>query len=436
MNDKEKNKPVFSTAILQQYAEGHLTDEERHAIEEAALEDPFLAAAIEGIEMQLVAGGQSSFVSDVASLRKKIQDRITASRKIAWWQVAASVILLLGSVSFMYIYLSGRGKQPSNIAVKRSIPAENRGSAAPSETASPGDSTAVARHPVIPATVKKNREKLPAYVDKFQKSTGDSSMLVVTREDIVSKPAIVSAGDSIDLSIASRPPVTIDQELEGRAAGVNIQARKKAPSFYVQGIVTDTGNRPVAGATVRLKNKGNAAVTDRDGRFQLSGSGKDTTVNIEVQAIGYQSAIASLSSRESSGNRVQLRPMVTSLNDVVVIGYGAAKKDDDGEDLSAAPSGQKNKEPKINPRVVPSNGWPAYQVYLDQHKKIAGSDSTLHGNEVISFLVNRAGTYSSFRIEQSLSPAHDQEAIRLVREGPSWKLLNGNRQRCRLVIPF
>jgi hypothetical protein len=88
------------------------------------------------------------------------------------------------------------------------------------------------------------------------------------------------------------------------------------------------------------------------------------------------------------------------------------------------------------PTAVPAAGWPEYSRYISDHKHIATADSVKKGKEIISFLVNRRGELSGFRVEQGISPAHDRESIRLIREGPAWKLLQGRKSRARLAIDF
>ena len=68
---KEDKKHInFSTDYLQKYLNGELTDKEMQAVEKAALEDPFLSDAIDGLEE--AAGHSSSFEADVADLQKRI----------------------------------------------------------------------------------------------------------------------------------------------------------------------------------------------------------------------------------------------------------------------------------------------------------------------------------------------------------------------------
>ncbi|MFT3705513.1 MAG: hypothetical protein QM802_24300 [Agriterribacter sp.] len=55
----------------------------------------------------------------------------------------------------------------------------------------------------------------------------------------------------------------------------------------------------------------------------------------------------------------------------------------------------------------------------------------------ISFYVDKYGSLSDYHIEHSACVACDKEAIRLVKEGPRWKLIKGTTpEKVILTIQF
>lgn len=86
--------------------------------------------------------------------------------------------------------------------------------------------------------------------------------------------------------------------------------------------------------------------------------------------------------------------------------------------------------------AVPLVGWIEFEKYLDTNKKLPVNNSLLTGEVVVSFEVKRGGLLSDFIIEKSLSEDYDKEAIRLIREGPSWKLLTGSKTRITVIVKF
>lgn len=91
----------------------------------------------------------------------------------------------------------------------------------------------------------------------------------------------------------------------------------------ISGKVTDASGSPLAGASVIPRGGGQGTTTDRNGDFRLSVAGNVTT--LVISSIGFDS-------KELPANggvlNVSLSPANTSLNEVVVIGYGAQRKKD------------------------------------------------------------------------------------------------------------
>ena len=89
----------------------------------------------------------------------------------------------------------------------------------------------------------------------------------------------------------------------------------------VKGHVKDAQGEPIIGATVRVANTQTATVTDFDGNFILKANqGADITVSY----VGYQNATV----KAAPSVEVTLQEDAAVLENVVVIGYGRAKKND------------------------------------------------------------------------------------------------------------
>jgi TonB family protein len=84
----------------------------------------------------------------------------------------------------------------------------------------------------------------------------------------------------------------------------------------------------------------------------------------------------------------------------------------------------------------PLIGWDKYNRYLDSNKKIPADEPRLQGEVVLSFKVSSKGELSSFDVEQSLSKSYDKEAIRLIKEGPGWRVTNGKKTRVKVIVRF
>src|SRR5947207_3379207 len=106
---EEKKYKNFTAADIERYHKGLLSPDEMHEVEKAALDDPFLADALEGY-----GGASTNAAADLSELEKKLQQRISGSKEISiapirnsfkWWKVAAAVVLV-GGLGFLTFRLS------------------------------------------------------------------------------------------------------------------------------------------------------------------------------------------------------------------------------------------------------------------------------------------------------------------------------------------
>ena len=89
----------------------------------------------------------------------------------------------------------------------------------------------------------------------------------------------------------------------------------------VKGTVSDETGEPIIGATVKVQGSNDATVTDFDGNFSIKASSNATLV---FSYVGYETQEVKVGGK--SNITVTLKEDNTTLNDVVVIGYGVQKK--------------------------------------------------------------------------------------------------------------
>lgn len=89
----------------------------------------------------------------------------------------------------------------------------------------------------------------------------------------------------------------------------------------VKGIVKDASGEPIIGATIRVVGQDGGAITDFDGNFTVKAA---PGAKIQVSYIGYKTVELPV----SANMIVTLQDDTQLLSDVVVIGYGRAKKED------------------------------------------------------------------------------------------------------------
>ena len=104
--------------------------------------------------------------------------------------------------------------------------------------------------------------------------------------------------------------------------GLFITASAFGQQVVVKGHVKDSTGEPIIGATVRVDGTEGGTITDFDGNFSLKADAKSV---IRISYIGYETATAHAG---QNINIILKEEADNKLNEVVVIGYGRAKKTD------------------------------------------------------------------------------------------------------------
>lgn len=109
-------------------------------------------------------------------------------------------------------------------------------------------------------------------------------------------------------------------------SGDSVRTEASANPAVVTGTVIDESGEPVIGANISLKGSNDIiAVSDSNGLFSIPGLNGDETLKVEY--LGYDDETIKLTTGEQS-YRVVLKPDMSQLDEVVVVGYATQKKVD------------------------------------------------------------------------------------------------------------
>ena len=129
-------------------------------------------------------------------------------------------------------------------------------------------------------------------------------------------------------------------------------------------------------------------------------------------------------------NQVSPDSDLSALNEVVVVGYGTKRAESEKEDVFTG---------YVPPQ--PLNGKAEFDKYVQTH--LHRPDTITDGQRivvVISFLVRSDGGLDSIRIVRSPGKLFSDEAIRVIKSGPSWKPAEDNgkpiEDKVRIRIVF
>jgi hypothetical protein len=519
-NDPYRN---YSAGDIQKYLAGELSAPEMHALESAALEDPFLADALEGIETNRGLRGEDAIPSDLAELTNRLRDRVAGKKGRVlplyrtWWRVAAAVVLLTGLAIFSSRYFFN-GQRPSAVLAKtekQTAPTDSIAINTPPVASTPHVTNTPPMASSLPAAApeltdtEKRAKKMSAsmrndavierrlikersaeYEDKKTADIRDQADRNQTVRDEtvldnaeISRKKLIQAYyfgksrvDTMHLAFTPTRLYAFDtlhpaqtSLYKSLSPGFGTDLGVDANRYFI-GKVIDSNNNPIPYATISFFNKQQAARTDNNGlfQFQLLGS-LDSLAPVVITSDGYYPASLTLNAltrdNDALSNIIRMQPENKELNGVVTVGYGSQKRkasrptaiNDFSRTTNNQSAGNRANANGVPGNIAPGNtapgngiaanenliqraapviGWAAYQRYLKKYKPTNSFDSTLKGNEIISFQVDRKGKLSAFTIEQSLSPAHDSLLIRLIRRGPVWKPLEGKKAGAIVIMAF
>jgi TonB family protein len=425
MNQKPDHQ--YTAEEIRRYLQGDMPEAEMHALEKAALDDPMLADAIEGFQASLVQQGDLNTMQDVEQLNRIFTARYqrTPVRHFPWWQVAAAavVIIIAGVVTFNYYNNPEKqlaAKQTDTI--QQTLPAKENVYQVPD---TPAIEDMAVNKSFTPAIEQKRSASAAAGTDSkeinAEQKTGNDALSRQGNKD----EAVTGNSQQKDSLTVSIPEVAAPQANREVFAEVTRNQRENNAMHNISGRVLNSNMEPLANASLQpsnvtlqqSNNTGNQLNTDKAGYFNVLSP--DTSLIVKVTATGYREQLFRLRNNPAQ-NQLVLKPVLKGK----AAGVETAKKSD-------------REAPKFMVQEAePQGGWIAFDDYVEKNKVYPAEDSNLAGEVIVTFQVNNQGRLSNFKIVQSLAKGYDEEAIRLIKEGPKWRSLKGKRAVITVIVRF
>src|SRR5580704_220406 len=275
MSEAQNHKSQFSADDIQQYVEGKLSARQMHEMEKAALDDPFLADAMEGLESSINRQGTGPIHADLAALQKRLEDRISGKRKKgilllnpSWWQVAAALAILLGGGIVSYRVLNSKENKQG---IAGTVISERKIARKDQEIpfASPSADSARANARAVADTEKKQRTIAKSEIKK-QPPAGPADHARTALKKNIAAAAQRKSGDQdrekgkaeaeseslvrTERIARSKSPTALASEGQDDSEQNASRVSKSPAAGSFSGKVMDMENRPVEGATISIKN--------------------------------------------------------------------------------------------------------------------------------------------------------------------------------------
>jgi TonB family protein len=436
-----KPKNNISPEIIKAYLAGTLSHAQTHEFEKAMLDDSVLSDMVEGYE--LLRDKKVDLQQINTSLSDSLQKRIAQKEtkvlplwgRIPTYAKAASVLLFLGGGAYFFM-----NKNEDIAQEKMAVLADSKEEKiANSKPISPEGNVVIPKERIQAEMEKIQTDRREVVVQKSKSKVAFDSIIVADNEvameskkeekfdsEVVSKPAPPVAYEP-----APAPaPVSAPVQQAPRASQNDVMksedgvfakkaSRAKANTNIISGTVLDEDSKePVPNVEIFSEDK-TLGKTDANGRFNISNS----LINNKLRLVAPDFENTEIKVINGESQPLFIRPKA----ELIFI------------DL------KRNKTWKYNPSehsAQPTVSPDDYLEYLQKNlkKPKQAIDNQIIGNVTVEFKVNKEGKLSDFKIIKSLGYGCDEEAIRVIKDGPNWmsKMSNGEprRQRVRQEVNF
>ncbi|EOR92696.1 TonB-dependent receptor [Arcticibacter svalbardensis MN12-7] len=184
-----------------------------------------------------------------------------------------------------------------------------------------------------PVHIRLNQTSLETALDELSEKLG---VKIAYRQKLVDRSALVNQvanGESLRevltklLTPYKLTYYLIDNAIvitkQGDLAALNTDLRQVPEEIEISGTVKDSVGVTLPGVSIRIKNQSKGTVTDQNGAFRIRA---DADATLVFNYIGFISQEVPLQGRTNVN--IRLQSSISTLQDVVVIGYGTVKKGD------------------------------------------------------------------------------------------------------------
>lgn len=411
---------------FEKYFSDDLSEKERQALESLALEDGFEAEAMEGWEEVPVGAAKA----DIADLRKRI---LPVKSTFSWFKIAAAISLLVVASALLVINLNQSPQTLADNAVteesdlKQPPPAEP----APAPTETPEPETSVDNFtetfeetPVIHEQVEEDFTS-PAESNQTQTTRVEAPVLearpqvaATTAPDPetsdLALPAVEEEALVQVLATEDQHAVRFRPEAQGLSLSsedfFEVRAKDNSLNYrQIQGKVLDENGQIVANARVALNGTPILAVSDHDGNFDMV-----VPDSLEAPALVFS----------SNG----FNPLTYDIDDADTFDVVLAEEDQTSSNAlqaarkSTAEVDLETDAEEVFVSAIPSIGHKKYEKYLKKNTLTpqVAKGAALKGTVRLLVEIAVSGEILNVEVLEGLGAGYDEEAIKVVEEGPDW----------------
>lgn len=194
--------------------------------------------------------------------------------------------------------------------------------------------------------------------------------------------------------------------------------------FEISGtIVNENDQNPIPGVNIIICGTSNGTISDTEGNFRLLIQEGDSLL---LSHIGYKGVAFLVKNKINHIGTIQMKRKQEELGEIIVTGYG---KNNDNHLPSAYNRSQQtiNQDNEVFVIVEEMPEFPggasALMQYIASSVKYPATaqQNGIQGRVICTFTVNADGSIIDAKIDKSIDPSLDSEALRIICAMPKWK---------------
>jgi hypothetical protein len=385
----------FTASDIERYHSGKMLPKERHALEKAALDDPFLADALEGYAFT------STPNDDLAKIQLRLDEKINRKKVIPIfqkykWLSAAAILLIIAGTAWLAYNISGKKNTAFPTALQKKEVTKSTNPVITTTQDVVTDSTQKKTTSGVQGSVANNQTKA------FDNKTERLSVGLTTNKQ-VDEAKDKKVNQINNAEIASKA-ISLPDQNETASYNSNVSTMQRMNGNMNNAMSPDPrlNNASNVDARKRLYYK-----TENNNNADLAGKISGVKANDTIQNLN-----------------IVLQALPKDSLKEIVVGYGKQMK-------------PAEKYPHvIIDTLEPAEGYVSFDDYVVNNLKVPDELKTkmVSGEVQLAFDVDKEGQPTNITVVKSLCQKCDEEAIRLLKEGPKWK--KGKNKKGKITFKF
>jgi hypothetical protein len=471
------NEKLYTAADFASYHAGTMPVHDMHALEKAALEDPFLSDALEGYVYTPTATNDIEKLQEKLKLGKQITSPVKLITNKTWWRVAASIVGILG-IGYLF-YATNKNEDTNSLAKNEelkeikidSINKKINADSIPMLDVTFNDNSKLQTGTVtekdlaikLDTTNNRNKSFNTTKATQFNGADDATTTFNTTEANVPAAAPIISNKSEGEINLEKNKEVTAnttwakDYKADKKIDQLNTQKQQALNYYDYNGYIKKPSGGPMQNANVYFNNT--FTQTDKNGRFNFKAT--DTIVNASLTAAGFAKQDIVLNTNTTPVFKLDYDNK--NLEEVVVTSEYAAKRKSVSGNVASLSKERKNVvtindaltgkvagvQVKTEADKVFGDSIKLRQQNIEADKdtkeftnyiiknikpELDDKGNEVKGKVILSFTVNKKGYPREIKIVQSLNADCDEQAIELLQNGPKWNLKKGDRRN--VVINF